>query len=352
MKEKNIRKIAFAYVGSFAGAGFISGQEIMQFFAKFGVYGILAEIICSLLFFIITLVSIYIVRTTNDVGIENIIAGDKTFFRKFFSVFFNAFFYSVVIIMIAGFGSLMEELTGIDKRLASLIVLVPVFIIANFGAKGVSESMNIIMPGLTILLVIISIFGGFKGSGELFAIANTDDNPLLGNFFLSMLSFMAYNIIVAIAVFNAMYVKTNKKTLIKGAASGIIIYVLIIVSMTYQMIINFPDVQSVSFPMLVIAGKISPILEKSFSILLLAGFFGCIVNLLFTFTVKVNRIGSLTGWKLNLILLVFAYVLSAVGFKELIGIIYPITGYIGFIAVVMVFIHYFKLRFFYNTRIK
>lgn len=344
MKEKSIRKIAFAYVGSFAGAGFISGQEIMQFFAKFGGYGILAEIICGILFFSITLISIFIVRKTGDVGIENIIAGDKTFFRKFFSSFFNAFFFSVVTIMIAGFGSLLEELTGIDERLASFIVIIPVFIIANFGAKGVSESMNIIMPGLTILLVIISVFGGFKGSGEFFSIANTADNPLLGNFFLSMLSFMAYNIIVAIAVFNAMYEKTDKKTLIKGSGLGIFIYLLIIVSMTYQMIIHFPDVQNVSFPMLVIAGKISPVLEKSFSILLLAGFFGCIVNLLFTFTVKVNRIGSLTGWKLNLVLLLIAYFLSAVGFKELIGVIYPITGYIGFIAVVMVFIHYLKLR--------
>ena len=39
MKEIKMWSLAFTYVGCFLGAGFISGQELWQFFGNFGNWG-------------------------------------------------------------------------------------------------------------------------------------------------------------------------------------------------------------------------------------------------------------------------------------------------------------------------
>ena len=39
MKEMGPVRLAFTYIGCFLGAGFVSGQELWQFFGAFGVWG-------------------------------------------------------------------------------------------------------------------------------------------------------------------------------------------------------------------------------------------------------------------------------------------------------------------------
>jgi uncharacterized membrane protein YkvI len=41
IKGLRSRQIAMAFTGSFLGAGFVSGQELTQFFAVFGSWGVL-----------------------------------------------------------------------------------------------------------------------------------------------------------------------------------------------------------------------------------------------------------------------------------------------------------------------
>ena len=52
MNEKKITvfQVAGTYVGTIVGAGFASGQEILQFFVSFGNLGVLGIFIVSILF--------------------------------------------------------------------------------------------------------------------------------------------------------------------------------------------------------------------------------------------------------------------------------------------------------------
>ena len=45
MMNKEATKIGFAYVGIVVGAGFSTGQEVMQFFTKYGLWAYLGVII-------------------------------------------------------------------------------------------------------------------------------------------------------------------------------------------------------------------------------------------------------------------------------------------------------------------
>lgn len=48
--QKKIFRIVMAFIGIFTGAGFASGQEIMQYFTSFGLWGIAGSLVATILF--------------------------------------------------------------------------------------------------------------------------------------------------------------------------------------------------------------------------------------------------------------------------------------------------------------
>lgn len=50
MRWKTSFQVAATYVGAVMGAGFASGQEIQQFFARFGYWGLVGVVLSSFLF--------------------------------------------------------------------------------------------------------------------------------------------------------------------------------------------------------------------------------------------------------------------------------------------------------------
>ena len=50
MKQIKTMTLAFTYVGCFLGAGFISGQELWQFFGSFGAKGVAGLLVAVALF--------------------------------------------------------------------------------------------------------------------------------------------------------------------------------------------------------------------------------------------------------------------------------------------------------------
>jgi uncharacterized membrane protein YkvI len=42
--------VAAVYIGAVMGAGFATGQELMRYFVRFGVFGLLAIFVCGLIF--------------------------------------------------------------------------------------------------------------------------------------------------------------------------------------------------------------------------------------------------------------------------------------------------------------
>src|SRR5699024_6799638 len=50
IKITNIIRLSGAYIAYLIGSGFATGQEVMQFFASFGVYGILGALVSAVLF--------------------------------------------------------------------------------------------------------------------------------------------------------------------------------------------------------------------------------------------------------------------------------------------------------------
>ncbi len=66
MKDLNFIKLAVVYAGCFLGAGYVSGQELLQYFGDFGLMGYVGLAGAMLLFFLLGLL---IMSLTEKTGI-------------------------------------------------------------------------------------------------------------------------------------------------------------------------------------------------------------------------------------------------------------------------------------------
>ena len=211
------------FTGSFLGAGFVSGQEIMQFFGVFGNMGIVGMFLSIGLFGLFGYMFMYIAKKENITAIDQIILGDgKTILHHFFNVMSLIFLFGVTVIMLAGAGSLVNELFGVPYFVGSAFLAVFLAVLSMKGIKGILIVSQMVVPFLLVLVVIISVwsvveFQPARAAGTL----AQDENPLLGNWFLATISFFSYNILAALAVLAPAALRTpDMKTVIKGIIQG------------------------------------------------------------------------------------------------------------------------------------
>ena len=96
--------------------------------------------------------------------------------------------------------------------------------------------------------------------------------------------------------------------------------------------------------MLTFAQSIGFVLGWVYAILLLGGMFTGALSSLYAMIERVKCIGPLKGLPMIIVISLLALVGSLFGFKELVGTVFPIFGYIGFLALPGILHHYFKVR--------
>ena len=70
MKNISVSALAFSFIGSFLGAGYISGQELFQFFGAFGFLGVLGLFIAIAILSVFNLMIISIVKKSGNAQID------------------------------------------------------------------------------------------------------------------------------------------------------------------------------------------------------------------------------------------------------------------------------------------
>ena len=334
------------FTGSFLGAGFVSGQEIMQFFGVFGKNGLVGMVLAICLFGTFGYIFMYLAKQEKITTIDQIIMGEgKTILHRFFNGVSLFFLFGVAVIMLAGAGSLLNELLGIPYFVGSACLTVLLAILSMKGMKGILVISQTVVPILLVLVVIISlwsmvIFPAEEISGTL----SQNGNPLLGNWFLATLSFFSYNILAALAALTpAAQRTTDMKTIKKGIVQGSIQLLLIFACILISLQRFYGRIEGANFPMQALAGQLSPVLGTLYAVLLLSAMFSGALSCMFGATVQL--FGEKEKKK-SVILMLWgiALVCSMAGFKELISVIFPVCGYAYLIAMPLTFRRFLTIR--------
>ncbi|WP_353097348.1 hypothetical protein [Tissierella praeacuta] len=335
--NKKWMRISSIYVGTVIGAGFASGREIIEFFGVYGIKGVFGLIISGILFSLIGALLLLKIFNNKINGFEELIC--KLFGRKFgliLNSIMTIFLYTGFSVMVAGSGAIFKEELGLSFNFGIIVMIVMSFIVFLFSLEGLSFINSLLVPLLVIGIVFTSIYLNLK-EGYYLSNVNGVDLTLKGNFLTSSLLYLGSNSLIIITVFSSLLpLIDSKKTAILGGMSGGIILLILGLSILSSMLVYYDEVATMDIPMLRICNYIGKGYSKFYSIILWAAMFTTALANGFSVINKVSK----SKYK-NLIIILFCLLsipLAKFGFSNLVAILYPISGVIGFVLLLFILI--------------
>lgn len=326
-------QIASAFIGTIIGAGFASGQEILQYFTSFGLVGILAILVSTLMFSYMGMTLTRLgsraqARSHGDVIYR--ISGP--YLGKVIDYILLFILFGIGVVMIAGGGSAVSQQFGLPFFVGALIMTL---LVAMAVVNKVSRVVNIIgsiTPLLILFVVAVSIYCLATVEtplAELNAIA-AEQTPVISNWFMSALNYVSFNIAVgcSMAILMGGDEADEKTAAIGGLLGGLGVGILILLS-NMAIFSKIDVVAAFDLPMLKIVSDLSPTLGLLYSFILLGMIFNTALSMFFSFGARFAEVQTRRFKVFSLATLALAFVLSFVGFTGLVSIFYPVFGYLG-----------------------
>lgn len=337
--------IAMTFIGTLIGAGMASGQEILQFFAGFGIPGAVGACLVAVCFSLLGITAMLAARKLNTNVYEQTVSSNR-FIRLFMNVIITFFSFGVITVMLAGAGSLSATIFGCKPVIGSAVMAVLTAVVALYGSEGLINSFSVVVPLMVVIAVVAGIFGFLTGPDRVLAATAHLDVTAVGNWLVAALLFVSYNTICAIAVLVPLgYEAKNGRHVVGGAVLGGIVLGAIAIILCVSILRNIQISLSGDMPMYLISVKISAYLGYAYAFVMFAAIFTTAAGLMYALTMRLTQYQNpFTKRKLILVpvLTVLSLLGSSAGFTTLIGTLYPITGYLGFLIIASLVYTFFR----------
>ena len=343
---KKIFNIALAYVGVFIGAGLSSGQDLMQYFVSYGKLGILGTIILGVLSvvfgkIIITLGSYF--RSNDHFEVLSQIAGPIT--NKILDISLIISCFVIGFVMIAGAGSNLNQQFGMPSWAGALLCAVLVILVSFLDFEKITSVIGIFTPFIFIMIMIMAAYT-FIGQNfdfeELEEIAKTISTPM-PNIWISVLNYFSLSVMAGVSMAfvlggSIMRIGVAEKS---GTLGGLVVSIIMTIA-TCVLYANVKLVVNVDIPMLAIAKQIHPIFALVYAVVIFGLIFNTAFSLFYALAKRFSSNNPKSFYPIMIGMVILGYVLSFMGFKGLVSIMYPILGYIGFIMLIILIIGWLK----------
>jgi len=335
MKHLKIRlMLVMGYLGAVVGAGFASGQEIVQFFVNYGSFGLTGALIATLLFALMGGLLLYLAhryRVSNYQDLLARIVGERL--SPVIDLLLAVFLFLGISTMFSASGAVFYEHLFLPKNLGILVAYIMVVISLLAGRQGLIYSYNLLVPVKLVLLLIIAGYAALfvnetPTAATYTAYMSSKASQLWG---LSSLLYVAYNFALAMVVLTEYQSVGARRDGITGAVWGGLILGLLVV-LNYLALSRFlPVVTHYQVPMLFVAGQISSTTKYIYTVVLWIGILTTAIANTYGFA---QRMANFSGLSYGLCLVLcstLALPLSMQSFSSLVGKIYPIFGILGMV---------------------
>ena len=354
MKTKINTKAAIRTAGMFIagaiGSGFATGQEILQFFSAYGLKSIVGAAVMTLVFSLCGysfLADGYELQPQEGGEIIEFYVGRKV--GSVFRIYILFLQFSIFVIMITGAGAICSEMFGMKSLPVRVIISALAFAAAVSGLSRMSQITGVISYVVIIAAIGVGLYGALSSPtaiSEADAIASSADiMKTEGGWLWSGLLYAALNI-VAVANIGCMLGRNSpgrREAALSGILGGLLFGAAVCCA-DLGLLANLQEVYALDIPVLAIAEKINPTFKAFFSCIILCGVFTTSVSALWSFTSRFTEEGSARFYIIAAAAAVSAVFIGQTEFKTLIGIVYPITGYVGLLLIVGILIKRLKNR--------
>lgn len=342
MDLKTVYRIAATAVACVIGAGFVSGQEVWQFFGEYGWFGVVPIAIAVTLFGVGAAVVLWYAHETDAEDMEVLVSPTKHPLAKWGVVAFeNILHYAFYILMAAATGALGERY-GLDTWVGVLFFCVVSTTVSMLGIKGLAKVFGFMVPILTVAVIAVAIYSMTlpEAAVPLPEDATITTSSMMPHWLIAALVYFCFNFAGAVPILVAAAKGEKTKGMPVGALCAIIPLAALAIGL-FSAVMMHQNSAADNLPMMALARACGPVFEYACAILMLGGIFstgfssqGSLNDYMMQFGLKNKKLLLLATVGLSAI----AFVAALFGFKSLIGTVYPILGYIGIIPLSIIFV--------------
>lgn len=325
-------KIAATYIGTIVGAGFASGQEVLQFFGFFGYLGLAGVALAAVLFYYfgrIILLRGYEFQAKSHVPVIYYAGGKRLGVIIDGVIIF--FLFGALTTMTAGAGAVFREQFGLAPLWGNILMAGAAFLTVLAGFNGVITAISVVVPLLlavvfgTAISLVVAQGAGLLNPAVLLG------TPAVPGWPLSALVYVSYNLIMAVAVLGPLGNEAkDKKDLERGALWGAIGLGLGAAAILVALLATLPESAGYAVPMIFAVGLVSPLLKQAYAIILFAEIYTTAVASLFGFVIRIIPPEKIAATRaVAAAVSLGALAVSQLGFTNLVRTLFSLVGYAG-----------------------
>lgn len=340
-KEHSSAMRVLTYAGAIMafliGSGFATGQEILQYYASYGFWGVFGT--GTIVLVLISFVSVQFLVVGQREQFEKpsqifeYYAGK--YVGKFFDYFSILFVFLSFTVMVSGAGAVFEEHYNLPTWVGGIGLTVLVALTVWFGLNSLVDVIGKIGPLIVVIAIALGIVGIVNADTGLLAghnmVADLEVQQASSNWVMSGLSYVGFCMLWLAAFLTALgkTVPTQREAR-AGGLSGGVIFSLSCVIVGLGLLANIERVAGMQIPMLVLASDIAPFVASLISLMILAGIYTTAIPLLWTVSSRFFPDGTKKYKYLTIFLAGLGTVIGLwVPFDQMVNIVYVLNGYVG-----------------------
>lgn len=342
---KRATSIAMAFVGLTVGAGFASGQEMMQYFVAFGLKGIWGVIIASVLMALSGLAVLSLgsyFQADEHTAVFDRIATPLISKILDWSVMVTLF--ATGFVMFAGAGANLNQQFGLDTWVGAVVMVALVLVTGMLDADKVGRVIGLLTPFIIVFLLGAGIYAIVNAPASLSDLepATAQIQSGLPQWTISSLNYVGFCVMVAVSmsiVIGGTYLNPREAGI--GGLIGGLIYSGLLALSTFALFYSVRDVATADMPMLTIVNGIHPYLGLAMALIIYAMIFNTAIGMFYALGKRLTRNTPHRFRLVFVVTVLIGFALSFVGFKKLVGYVYPTLGYIGILLIIVLIATYF-----------
>lgn len=339
-----------AFIGVVVGAGFASGQEALQYFVAFGNMGLWGVLLASALM-IITGVAIlqlgsYFQADEHTAVYDNISGPIVSRILDWGTL---ATLFSIGFVMFAGGGStISQQFEGVPIWVGGAIMLVLVLLVGLLDVDKVSNVIGAITPFIIIFVVLatgytIIVTNVDWSQANEFAVNNVE-SPL-SNWWLAALNYTGLNVMCAVSMSIVIggNILDNRAVGVGGLIGGFF-YLLLLALLVVSLYMVAPEVYKQDLPVLTLINHVNPALGYFMTFIIYGMVFNTAIGMFYAMGKRLTRKKPKLFYPVYAGACVVGFILSFIGFKQLVSSVYPILGWIGLLMIAVMVISWITQR--------
>lgn len=329
--------IALAFIGLIVGAGFASGQEMMQFFVAFGIAGVIGAFGASLLMIISGVAALQLgsyMQAQEHTAVFQAISGRPVAWLLDATTVVTLF--AIGFVMFAGGGANMAQQFGWPVWAGALLTLAAVLVAGMFDVKRVSNIIALLTPFIIVFLVGASAWTIVTADIDIVALnrASREVQTTLPNWWVGALNYVGLCVLTAVSmsiVIGGDVLDTRRAGL--GGALGGLFFMLLLMLAVVALFVEVETIHEDAMPMLSLVNGIHPALGVAMSVVVFAMIFSTALGMFYALARRLTRDRPQRFRAVYAGSVLVGFALSFIGFRDLVSYVYPVLGYLGLVVI-------------------